>query len=233
MNMKWLTLVLLPACTLKADAQDARGGFIAFGWHHADVDELNSRLVANGYPEFSGHFVNFGGGFNWWKRQVMFSVELNGLLQPGETSALHETSLTGGYIVGSVGLPIKPASNIYVYPMISAGAGGAQLDIETRASVSFEELLDNPGRTASVSNAAFMFGPQLGAHVFLPIGKIAGRGMIVGVRAGYLLAAFESDWSEIDGESVNGGPAMDFSGPHITIVIGGWGLKPRDAARQR
>ena len=150
-----VVLLLLLLFARDASGQDARGGFIAIGWHHADVDALNSRLVANGYPEFGG---------------------------------------------------------------------GAQLDIQSRATVSFDELLDNPGRTASVSNMALMFGPQLGAHVFLPRGPIA-RGMILGIRAGYLFSTLESDWGEIDGESVNGGPEMDFSGAHITVFIGGWGLK--------
>src|SRR5688500_6051307 len=123
MNIKLpLLLVFLSAAT--AQAQVARGGFVGVGVHHSDVEDLNERLAAHGYPTFSKNFLSFSGGYNWWTRSLVWSIDGHGLFQPAETNAGHETSLTSAYGLISMGLPIRPAHNVFLYPMISVGGGG-------------------------------------------------------------------------------------------------------------
>lgn len=221
-----IALLVLTAST--APAQTARGGFVALGAHNADTEELNARLVANGYPSFGENFFSFSGGYNWWTDKLVWSVDGHGLFQPTESNATHDVSLTGGYALASIGLPLRPSKNVFLYPMFSAGVGGAQLSLQTRDVISFDELLQSPGRTADISNASLLFGPRVGIHFFIRFGENNGvpRGMIVGLRGGYLFSALESEWSELDNETINGGPAMNLAGPHIMVVLGGWGQKP-------
>jgi hypothetical protein len=231
MNTK-LALLFFVFSTATANAQVARGGFVGVGVHNNDVEDLNERLAAHGYPTFSENFLSFSGGYNWWTRSLVWSIDGHGLFQPAETNAGYETSLTSAYGLISLGLPIKPAQNVFLYPMISVGGGGAQLHIQNRSNVSFDDLLDDPGRTADVSNASFLFGPRIGAHVLIRLGdkKEAPRGITLGLRGGYLFSAFESEWLELDHESINGGPKMNLGGPHIMFVIGGWGQRPMPPA---
>lgn len=227
-----IAVVLVAISAGSASAQDARGGFVGVGTHSSDVSELNTRLAAAGYPEFSDNFLSFSGGFNWWTRKLVWSIDGHGLFQPMESNATHDTRLTAAYGLLSVGVPIRPSRQSYVYPMISIGGGGGQLSMQARSDVSFDELLANPGRTADVTNTSLLFGPRLGMHFFIPLGhnNAARRGMIIGLRGGYLFSAFETEWSEVDNlETVSGGPKLNLAGPHIMVVIGGWGEKPAAA----
>lgn len=224
-----IVVLLVAIYAATASAQTARGGFVGVGSHNADVSELNARLAARGYPEFSDNFLSLSGGFNWWTRKLVWSIDGHGLFQPMESSESYDTRLTAAYGLVSIGLPLRPSRQTYLYPMFSMGGGGGQLSIQARSDVSFDELLANPGRTADVSNTSMLFGPRLGMHFFIRLGENNGapRGMIIGLRGGYLFSAFESEWSEVDNlETVNGGPKLNLAGPHLMVVIGGWGQKP-------
>jgi hypothetical protein len=116
-----------------------------------------------------------------------------------------------------------------IYPMASVGGGGAQLHIQSRADVSFDELLADPGRTADVSNGSLLFGPRLGVHYLWRRGDFNGaaRGWTIGLRAGYLFSAFEGDWYELDNEDVDDGPSLTLEGLQLTLTVGGYGERQR------
>ena len=58
---------------------------------------------------------------------------------------------------------------------------------------------------------------DLGAGAeFLPRGR---RGPLIGVRAGYLAAAFGSEWDAY-GHTVVGGPEASIAGPYARVTVG-------------
>ncbi|HEY0674410.1 MAG TPA: outer membrane beta-barrel protein [Longimicrobiales bacterium] len=232
MKRLWLALILFAHATAYAQAP-ARGAFAGIGMHSADVEELNTRLAASGYPDFSDEFINFSVGYNWWTRGLVWSLDVSALFQPSESNTNYRTNLTGGYGLANVGVPVRAGRDLLFYPMLSVGAGFAQLSIQERADVSFDELLQDPGRTADVTNGSLLFGPRVGADYRWRRGERNGaaRGFAVGVRASYLFSAFESEWAEIDNETVDGGPNLNMGGLQVMVTVGAWGERQPRAGR--
>ena len=230
--MKKLLFAVCLLCFVGSDAQAQRAGrglFLGLGVQNADVDELNARLTTAGYPDFAENFLAVTAGYNWFGRTLVGGIDVGGMFQPSESNADFRTNLTGAWGLLSLGWALRPSNNLMVYPMAGVGGGGAQLHIQSRVDVSFDELLADPGRTADVSNLALLFGPRLGVHYLLRRGEFNGaaRGWTIGLRAGYLFSAFEGDWIELDNSDVDGGPSLTLEGLQVTLTVGGYGERSR------
>src|SRR5688572_22238931 len=140
--------------------QNARGGFFGIGMQNVDVAEMNATLAAHGYPDHDENFLSVGGGFTWWWRHFVVSAELQALLQPSETSGNFETELSGGYALINVGASARVGDHLLIYPMASIGGGGAEFRIEPRTPITFDQLLDDPGRNTNITNASMLLGPR-------------------------------------------------------------------------
>lgn len=91
--------------------------------------------------------------------------------------------------------------------------------IDPEESVDFEAVLVDgvpaPGRQPVLSRAGPVVDLGAGAE-FLPSGS---RGLLFGVRAGYLAAPFTSGWHMYE-HSVSGGPDASISGPYVRVAVG-------------
>src|SRR5688572_17633548 len=203
--------------------QNARGGLFGIGMQNVDVDEMNATLAAHGYPNHDENFLSVGGGFTWWWRHFLLGADLQALLQPSETSGNFETELSGGYALANIGAVARVGDHFVIYPMASVGGGGAEFRIEPRTPITFDQLLTDPGRNTHITNASMLLGPRLGAHYLVRLGRRGNRnGLMVGIRAGYLFSVLDSEWDELEGSSVEGGPALNLGGWHVLLTIGAW-----------
>jgi hypothetical protein len=231
---KWIlaTAGLALACGLTTDtlAAQRRGfnddrsggsGFFMVGIQNMDLDELNFALTSNGYPDFHDNFFSLGGGGYGVRNRLVIGGEGHALLQSGETTfdGGFRTSIAGGFGMFNLGYQVVRTGNLAIYPLIGIGGGGITLSISERVTVDFDDVLDDPGRSARLTTGAFVVGGALGADWFVPLGNARG-GMVIGVRGGYNYSPIETDW-DLEGSDVAGGPDVALTGPFVRLSIGG------------
>lgn len=235
MTVGLLALTLgVGAADAAAQARGSRGaviGYVAAGVSGLGTGELDDRLAARGYPTFGrtaaavaiGAYLLLDGG-------VMLGGEWNGLITDAQTHQGRDVGLGGGYGTLGVGYSVALSPRVRVYPRLGLGGGGMGLWVERDGdAVGFDEALADPelygapdsgGGTGSelIMNRDGAVLDLGGGAEFLPGGW--GRGLLIGLRLGYLVAPFSGDW-RLDERQVTGGPASTIGGPYIRVVIGG------------
>lgn len=217
-------------------AQDARAqwfqgaGYFAAGVSGTATSELDDRLAARGYPTFGRPAVQISlGAYMTVASRLMLGGEWTGLIKGTREHEGRTMWLGGGYGTLGAGYVVNVSPRARVYPRLGLGVGGLGLTFETvEDTVGFDEVLTDPDRQADLTRG---FHPtltrehavvDLGAGAeFLPGGT--GRGTMVGLRLGYVLAPSTTSW-KLNHRPVRGGPASTFAGPYIRMTIGaaGW-----------
>lgn len=204
----------------QADFLGPGAGFIAAGGSGIATGELDDWLDARGYPTFGEAAVSIGlGGYRILSNGVMLGGEFNGLIIGEEAHEGREVGLGGGYATLGVGYMVNLSPRARVYPRLGLGVGGMGLWIDRADTVDFEEVLEGEASAADRENVLSRDGMvvDLGAGAeFLPRGR---RGPLIGIRAGYLKASFDSAWNAYE-RTVVGGPEASISGPYIRMTVG-------------
>ena len=153
-------------------------------------------------------------------RRLMLGGEGHGLLTADGSFQGRNVSVGGGYGLFNLGYLFRPASGLRVYPLLGLGGGGLQLDIENAGTADdFDDVLDNPNRSASVGQASFLV--SLGGGLEYQFGTPGeGRTARLGLRAGYMVSALRSDW-QLGDSALAGGPDASLQGPFLRLTIGG------------
>ena len=203
---------------------EARGaGFFAIGTQFTDLGPLNNRLADAGYPTFASETVSLGGGgYGVVADRLMLGGEGHGLITADGTFQGRNVSVGGGYGLFNIGYLFRPTPKLRVYPQAGVGGGGLQLEIgSTGDADEFDDILENPNRSATVGQASLLV--SLGGGLEYRFGDPAeDGGVLLGLRAGYVISALNSDW-QLDEESLGGGPDATLQGPFIRLTIGGVG----------
>jgi hypothetical protein len=190
------------------------------------TEELDDRLAAGGYPTFgsTAGAVTLG-AYRVLRSGVMLGGEFNGLVIGDAEHGGRTVGLGGGYATLGVGYAVELSPRARVYPRLGLGAGGLALWFEDEAdTVSFDDVLADPRplpdrRQPVLSHDGVVLDLGAGAEL-LPGGR--GRGPLIGLRLGYLLAAFGSgtDWQLYEYTASDGPPAT-IAGPYVRVVVGG------------
>ena len=199
-------------------------GFLAAGVSGIATGELDDRLAARGYPTFGSTATAVGIGGYWsLPGGLMLGGEWNGLIIGDEPHGGRTVGLGGGYATLGVGWAVDLSPRVRVYPRLGLGAGGLALWFESEAdTVGFDEVLADPrplpGRQPVLSHDGVVVDLGAGAEL-LPGGR--GRGPLIGLRLGYLLAFFgsASDWQLYE-YTASGGPPATIAGPYVRAVVG-------------
>lgn len=211
---------------IRADAKEGGGrGYFMFGSSIIDIKALNSRLENKGYSKLSDNFISFGGGGHGIINRVIIGGEGHGLIGKETTSGSYKTSLSAGYGFFNLGYLVYSKGDLHVYPLLGLGGGGMSLKIVERGAPSFDEVLDDPKRSAELSTGGFLLNVALGTDYLLKLwGDEKGEGgLVFGLRIGYTFAPIKGDW-EMDGIDISGGPKVGITGPYIRLMIGGGGI---------
>jgi len=199
-------------------------GYSMFGRCIIDLGDLNSKLENNGYPAMSENFFSVGGGGhaiinNKW----IIGGEGHTLLGEEASHENYKQSITGGYGFFDLGYILFSIKDLRVYPLLGLGGGGLNLKIkEDIASLSLDNILNNPGRGAELTNGGFLMNLGGGIDYLFTFGKDekSRGGMFLGIRAGYTISTFKGKWT-MDGVEISGAPETGLKGPYIRFMIGG------------
>ena len=222
-----LALVISGISVVPAEAQAALLGpgaaWISGGMSRIATGELDDRLAAHGYPAFGQTAYTLGvGGYRILSNGVMLGFEGHGFGVGEEDHDGNEVELGGGYATLAVGYAIELSPRVRVYPRIGIGAGGLALEIESADdTVGFDDVLTNPTPVPWVRDPLLSRDGMVvdlgGGAEFLPGGR---SGPLLGVRLGYLLAPWNSDWDSWERDAI-GGPDASIAGPYIRLMVGG------------
>jgi hypothetical protein len=228
-----LLLLADPALAQRRGRGDGRGeergeerigkGWFGVGAQALDLDELNASLVAHGYPNLSDGFVTLALG-GWGSHgPVVLGLEGAGYIEDEEDilNGARRAALTGGYGLFRFGYSVRAMDDIDVVPLIGIGGGAMRLALTEHSAPTFDEVLDDPGRSSQLTTGMFLLDASLAVHYrFTDRGD--GRGFLVGLQGGYLWAPTDASWKLEDANDVAGGPELRVQGPYVRLQLGGW-----------
>lgn len=230
-----LALTLGPGASDAAAQQRASGGavigYVAAGVSAIGTGELDDRLAALGYPAIGRTATGIAiGAYLLLESGVMLGGEWNGLITDAQTHEGRDVGLGGGYGTLGVGYAVDLSPRVRVYPRLGVGGGGMGLWVERDGeAVGFDDALadpelhapphgpGDPGSELVLNRDGAVLDLGGGAEL-LPGGW--GRGLLIGLRLGYLVAPFSGEW-RLDERRVTGGPAATIGGPYVRVTIGG------------
>lgn len=218
-------------------AQNLPGGRGAFqvGFQSPELGSLNEQLAAAGYPAFDDGFLTLG-GFGWGRvGRFLVGGEGHGILPAEETTddGSYRTRLSGGYGLFNLGYLAHSGRRVDLYPIAGIGGGAMTLDVVERSSPTFDDVLDDPGRSSRLSASTFLVSAALGVDVRLGRRHARrgdrdgddepGGGLLVGIRTGWIWAPGDANWELDELNDVAGGPQLGPDGFFVRISLGGWG----------
>lgn len=241
---KWVAVGTLSAVAALAGATNAAaqtpvgpaavvgGGYFQAGYMDLGLEELNASLDDSGYPSLDSGFITLGGAGYGSRGRFLIGGEGHGILENSETTpdGAYEISAGGGYGLFRVGYLAYSEQNFDVFPLFGIGGGGLNLDIKNRSAPLFDDVLDDPARSSSLSTGGFLLDLSVGATYRLELADEDGErgGMLFGVQVGYTFQPGETSW-DLDGlNDVAGGPDFQIEGFHIRFSVGGWGEEPAE-----
>jgi hypothetical protein len=127
--------------------------------------------------------------------------------------------------------PVRTQSLLFT---MTGGIGGygLNLGIGTKDRVSFDDVLDDPRRSASLSRGGVLVGATLGLDVRIPLGR-AERGhqgfFTVGLRVGGLYGPAIGKLSLAEADEVSGAPDVGLAGGFAVLALG-FGGRPATSA---
>ena len=228
-NVRIASLLALAVCSdsRPANAQGVFGpgaSYLGAGVSGIGTGNLEDRLAARGYPTFGRTAAGVGiGTYHILPGGLTVGGEWNGLILGEKDHQGNEVGIGGGYGTLGLGYMVELSPRIRIYPRFGLGGGGMGLWIERDSgAVGFDDVLANPkpipekDRDPVLSRVSVVVDLGFGAE-FLPGGW--GRGLMVGLRLGYLAAPSSTSWQMYD-QTVSDGPAVSIGGPYIKGMIG-------------
>lgn len=213
----------LPALAVDAGPKlKSRGaGYFMFGGSFLDIGRLSTELERSGYSALSGDFFTLGGGAHVVIGRLVLGGEGHGFSGKSSGNARFTTTLSGGCGFFNLGYVLYSGKGLQVYPICGLGAGSITLDITDRQTASFEDVLNDPGRSTRLSTSGFLLNLGLEAGKLIGFGSLSREkgGLLIGVRAGYTFAPVKGGW-ELEKMEIEGGPGTAFAGPYIRLIIG-------------
>lgn len=195
-------------------------GFLSVGTSRISTAELDDWLGQRDYPTFGRTARSIGlGGYRIVSSSVLLGFEAQGFIIGEGTHADREVGLGAGYATLGIGYVVNVSPRARVYPRFGFGAGGIALWTEQENRLDFEDVLEErtalPDRDTNLSRDGMVLDFGAGAE-FVPRRS---RGLLIGLRAGYLTGPFTSTW-ETYGHAVSGGPEASINGPYLRALIG-------------
>ena len=187
------------------------------GYAQLDLDELNARLAAldEPYSPVSEDMVVFGLGIHGRLDRFIVGVEAAGMVSVEDSEMGDERQAEFSAFLGSalLGFSIIQSYGFDFYPMVQAGFAGATLDVEQREDPSWDDMLEDPGRSTILTTGTFYGAGGVSMDYTFR------GGFFLGVRGTWAWTPGSDSWSDEKGD-VLGGPEVDLSGPSVRLLIG-------------
>jgi len=97
--------------------------------------------------------------------------------------------------------------------------------IAERSAPTFDDVLENPRRSARLSSGVFLVATSVGLDYRFQGRRLrsAQGGPALGLRLGYVFSTNGGDWRLDDRNDVSNAPDLGLGGPFLALMIGGWG----------
>lgn len=225
---KWTTIAVMLALAGTAGAAGGQGipggaAFLGAGVSGVGTGDLDDRLAAHGYPTFGRAATGITlGAYHILAGGLTVGGEWHGLIIGDAAHQGRDVGIGGGYGTLGLGYMFELSPRTRVYPRIGIGGGALGLWLESDSVAGFDDVLADPGpvpdrdRQPVLSRGSVVMDLGVGAEL-LPGG--VGRGLMIGLRVGYLAAPSSTDWHLYDTD-VSGGPTVTLAGPYIRGVVG-------------
>jgi opacity protein-like surface antigen len=201
-------------------------GYITFGGHLINLDELNSKLKTHNYNEFENFATGYGGGLHFIISNWILGFDgMSSNFQNNESpDGEFRLSFNGGYTTFNVGYLMNPSSRLLIYPMLGLGSNKVNLRIQQNVRPSFDLVLEKPRRSTELTATNFLINLQVGGDYLISIFPETRTGIIAGLRIGYLYSPLDTKW-DIYAIEIDDGPNVNFNGPYARIVLGTGGIR--------
>ncbi|MDI6807605.1 MAG: hypothetical protein QME66_01315 [Candidatus Eisenbacteria bacterium] len=217
--------LLVPAVSQSREVREAGGrGFFMVGGANLDINNLNARLKANGYPEFSKNLVSFGGSGYGIVNRVIIGGEGHTFFGRKTTIGDSQSSISAAYGCFNLGYLLYSKKGVNIYPIMGIGGGEMSFKIVERSSPTFDGLLVNPKRNAGLSTDVFLLSVGLGVDKLVNLGgdEKGEGGLAIGLQVGFTFAPNIGEWS-LEERNIAGGPEIGITGPYVRLMFGGGG----------
>jgi hypothetical protein len=204
------------------------GGLSAFGGVMiVDMGPVNDRLQEQRalYPaDLPVIFPLLGGqGFGLFSRFVIGGSGAGLLSRTVDAANDRKVSASGAWGTFDFGYQLLRVNGFLIAPMISLGGYGMNVTVAPKGEVNFDEALQNPTRSLSLSNNGFLTGISVIAQTVV-LGKGAQvpgarTGYTLGLRLGGLYGIPVHGWTS-NGAAVNGDPPFGLRGGYLALSLG-------------
>jgi hypothetical protein len=197
--------------------------FVGGGAMKIDPDKLNSSLANNGLSAFDNMAGTFTMGKQSSVKRLIWEKELTLSGWKHNLNSNTRSTLSAGSLLWNTGFNVlNPELPFAVFPYAGAGIGFNTIRFRTE-SKSMTDVLTYSEKESNVQlwQAALLLNVGLGADfTFAPPDR--SKGIVIGVRGGYLFDPItDKIWRDRHTE-VNGLSALERSGPYARLVVGMW-----------
>jgi hypothetical protein len=210
------------------DGAPKLGGLSGFGGVMVvDMGPVNDRLQEQRalYPsDLPVVFPLLGGqGFGLFSRFVIGGSGAALLSRSVDAASDRKISSHGAWGTFDFGYQLLRVNGFLIAPMLSLGGYGMNVTVAPKGEVGFDEALQNPGRSLSLSNNGFLTGISLLAETVV-LGKGAQvpgarTGYTLGLRLGGLYGFPIHGWTS-NGATVTGDPPFGLRGGYLALSLG-------------
>jgi len=206
------------------------GGLSAFGGVMiVDMGPVNDRLQEYRalYPaDLPVIFPLLGGqGFGLFSRFLIGGSGAGLLSRSVDAANDRKITASGAWGTFDFGYQLLRVNGFLIAPVLSLGGYGMNVTVASKGEVAFDDALQNPTRSVSLTNNGFLTGISLVAKTVL-IGKPtagtpnARTGWSLGIRLGGLYGFPLRGWRS-NGEAVTGDPPFGLRGGYVALSLGG------------
>ena len=192
--------------------------YMGIGENELELNSLNETMNSLQLPEFSQKPFSLELGAQLIAQQLVLESGLNGLFWRTRVKANTEGSLIGGYGHFDLGVNFTmPGSSWKIYPFFSIGAGVLRLSYHP---MTLEFTGGNKSLTSEVywlPTVVTGFGGAL-MHTFHIESKK--KLLTIGIKGGVLVDPTRHDTWYRHGTAFKNGPAPQFTGPFLQLIIG-------------
>lgn len=223
-----------PECERPDEPSEGAGMFF-LGLGLFDFSDLNHHLRAHGYEPVDSPVTLIGGeGHAILPSGFVIGARGGALLTPDGTGPDGlRRSFGGGFGMADLGYAFLRREALLVTLTTGIGGYGLELGLGDGQSVSFDEVLQNPRRSSSLSRGGVLVGLTLGVDGRISVGpaKDGSHGFFtLGARVGALYGPALGSWSLSEGGDAVGGPGPGLAGGFAALALGfGGGREPPPA----
>ncbi len=195
------------------------------------VDALNGSLAGARFAGLSNDGISYGASGHYAHGRAMLGVDY-ARTTFGEEGLSNGRSddLSSMQLLATVSYAMATAPRFNIYPTLGVGAGKFDVTLRDRAGGSattatdptFDEIAANPGSATTISGRHLVYSVGGGADYLVTRAARDAFGIVLGVRAGMLLAPNRTTWTA-GGRRVIAGPDASAGGPFLRIVVGAGG----------